>query len=125
MTKHFNHLLTRGMTVEVTDPKHPKSAHPATFLGQVCYCDQDHAYIKDHDDHTYNVYLDEILCLMNYKSSNNSAYYCLRMGEHSYDVVCILPTGMVETVATSLDKTTALYVIELFSTPSSHHPLAA
>jgi|TARA_R100001369_G_scaffold59508_1_gene86330 hypothetical protein len=111
------------MTVEVTDPKHPRSAHPATFLGQVCYCDQDHACIKDHDDHTYNVYLDEILCLMNYK--NSSSCYCLRMSEHGYDVVCILPTGMVETLASSLDITTALYVIELFSTPRSHQPLAA
>ena len=49
----------------------------------------------------------------------------LTLDEHGYDVVCILPTGMVETLASSLDITTALYVIELFSTPRSHQPLAA
>jgi hypothetical protein len=77
----------------------------------------------DTEEHTYNVFMDEILCLMNYK--NGSPGYYLRISEYSYDVVCILPTGMVETVATSLDKTTALFVIELFSTPGSHQPLAA
>tara|TARA_R110000803_G_scaffold125366_1_gene193014 strand:- start:413 stop:649 length:237 start_codon:yes stop_codon:yes gene_type:complete len=77
----------------------------------------------DTEEHTYDVFMDEILCLMNYK--NSSSCYCLRMSEHGYDVVCILPTGMVETLASSLDITTALYVIELFSTPRSHQPLAA
>ncbi|WP_438951777.1 hypothetical protein [Porticoccus sp.] len=94
MTKHFNHLLTRGMTVEVTDPKHPKSVHPATFLGQVCYCRQDHVLVMD-------------------------------TGKHAYDVVCVLPTGFVETLGTNLDIPTANHVLHLLSQPGRHQPLAA
>lgn len=123
MSKQLSDLLTPGVTVEVTDPRHRQSKHTATFLGRVCYCHQDHVLVMDTEEHTYNVFMDEILCLMNYK--NGSPCYYLRISEYSYDVVCILPTGMVETVATSLDKTTALFVIELFSTHRSHQPLAA
>lgn len=123
MPKYLNHLLTKGVPVEITDPKHPKSAHPATFLGQVCYCHEDHVLVKDTQDHTYDVYLDEILSLMSYESSTTA--YCLRIGEHGYDVVCILPTGIVETLATTLDKITAVHLINLLSKPVDHQPLAA
>lgn len=123
MTKHFNHLLTRGMTVEVTDPKHPKSVHPATFLGQVCYCRQDHVLVMDTGKHAYDVFMDEILCLMSYKGG--PPCYCLRAGEHGYDVVCVLPTGFVETLGTNLDIPTANHVLHLLSQPGRHQPLAA
>lgn len=113
MSKLMNHLLTEGMTVEVMDPIHSKSVHPATFLGEICQCGQNHVMVRDAEDHIYDVYLDEILCLMNYESS--ASRYCMRVGDTGYDVVCILPTGMVETLATALDHTTATHVIDLLS----------
>jgi len=123
MPKQLSELLTPGVTVEVTDPRHPQSKHTATFLGRVCYCHQNHVLVMDTEEHTYDVFMDEILCLMNYK--NSSSCYYLRINEYSYDVVCILPTGIVETIANALDKTTALYVIELLSTSGNHQQLAA
>lgn len=123
MTKHLNHLITRGMTVEIMDPKHSESAHPATFMGEVCQCDQDHVLVKDTENHIYDVFLDEILCLMNYQSSTSR--YCLRVSDQGYDVLCILPTGFIETLATELDHTTATHVVELLSKPVQLQKVAA
>ena len=123
MSKQLSHLLTRGVTVEVMDPKHPQSTHPSTFLGQVCYSRQDHVLVMDTEEHTYDVFMDEILCLMSYKGG--APCYCLRVGENSYDVVCVLPTGFVETLGTNLDKATANYVLHLLSQPGHRQTLAA
>ena len=120
MSKQLSHLLTRGVAVEVTDPRHPQSPHPGTFLGRVCYCHQDHVLVMDTQEHTYDVFMDEILCLMNYEG--DAPRYCLRAGEHGYDVVCVLPTGFVETLGTNLDKPTATYVLQLLS--QAGQPLA-
>ncbi|WP_461484228.1 hypothetical protein [Porticoccus sp.] len=123
MSKLMNNLLTTGMTVEVMDPKHPDSEHKASFMGKVYQCDQQHVLVRDAENHTYDVFLDEILCVMNYESSVSS--YCLRVGENGYDVVCILPTGMVETLATGLDNVTATHVTELLSQPAVKPRIAA
>lgn len=123
MTEHLNHLLTRGMTVEIMDPKHPESAHLSTFLGKVCYCHEDHVLVKDTEDHTYDVYQDEILSLMSYE--NSTTRYCLRVSHEGYDILCILPTGFIDTMATGLDQTTATYVIRLLSKPVQPLQVAA
>lgn len=119
----MNNLLTTGMTVEVMDPKHPDSEHKASFMGKVYQCDQQHVLIRDTANRNYYVFLDEIVCLMNYESI--ASRYCLRVCDNGYDVVCILPTGMVETLATGLDHITATYVIDLLSQPPVTQRFAA
>ncbi|MEZ5529687.1 MAG: hypothetical protein R3E57_07095 [Porticoccaceae bacterium] len=123
MSNLFNHLLVNGVTVEVTDPKYPKSTHPTSFVGKVSYCDQFQVLVKDAEDHSYNVFLDEIMCLLSHEGRNT--YYCLRSGDQGYDVLCILPTGFIETLATDLDHTTADLVIDLLSKPAQMQKVAA
>ena len=123
MSKLMNNLITAGMTVKVMDPKHPDSEHPASLIGKVYQCGQQHVLIRDTENHNYYMFLDEIVCLMNYESI--ASRYCLRVCDNGYDVVCILPTGVVETLATGLDHITATHVIELLSQPPVKQRVAA
>ncbi len=116
MTKQLHHMITRGTRVEVTEPLHPQSKHSGSFLGEVCYCHQDHVLVKDSEDHTFDVFLDEILCLRSFEG--NDPCYCLRLAEHGYDVVIVQSTGMVETLGASMDKAMATHILDMLSQPA-------
>ena len=116
MTKQLHHMITKGTRVEIGAPKHHQSTHSDSFLAEVCYCHQDHVLVKDSENHTIDVFLDEIVCLRSYEGNNPC--YCLRMAEHGYDVVIVQSTGMVETLSSSMDKAMATQILDMLKQPA-------